>query len=131
MIVIVPTQRQTPSLVGATLFYQSQGSYFDLAGNIERVMMFSVENPLWSDCGPCLLVLFRCINLTAERSGILLPLFSIQIISQAISQKFANTEKLQKFKKFFFFLFPNDQNLLDCDQEVTRAGKHKIPAIVL
>ena len=105
MIVIVPTQRQTPSLVGATLFYQSQGSYFDLAGNIERVMMFSVENPLWSDCGPCLLVLFRCINLTAERSGILLPLFSIQIISQAISQKFANTEKLQKFKKFFFCFF--------------------------
>lgn len=45
MIVILPTQRQTPSLVGATLFYQSQGSYFDLAGNIERVMMFSVEKP--------------------------------------------------------------------------------------
>lgn len=77
MIVIWLTQRQTPTLVGIALSYQSRGSYFDLADNIESVMMFSVENPLSSDCGPCLLVLFRCINLTAERSGLLLPLFSI------------------------------------------------------
>lgn len=86
-ILIWITQQQTPTLVGSTLSYQSRGSYFDLADNTESVMMFSVEHPLWSDCGPCLLVLFRSINLTAEWSGLLLPLFSIQIIFQSISLK--------------------------------------------
>lgn len=86
-ILIWITQQQTPTLVGSTLSYQSRGSYFDLADKTESVMMFSVEHPLWSDCGPCLLVLFRSINLTAEWSGLLLPLFSIQIIFQSISLK--------------------------------------------
>lgn len=96
------TLRQTPLLVGNRLFYQSWGSYFDLADNTESVMMLSVEHPLQSDCGPCLLVLFRCINLTAEWSGLLLPLFSIQIIFQSISHE-AEKKLIEKEFSFFFF----------------------------
>lgn len=46
LILIWVTQQQTPTLVGTRLFYQSRGSYFDLADNTESVMMFSVEYPL-------------------------------------------------------------------------------------
>lgn len=34
----------------AFCFFQSRGRYFDLADNTAAVMMFSAENPLWSDC---------------------------------------------------------------------------------
>lgn len=94
------TQRQTPTLISTRLFYQSWGSYFDLANNTESVMMFSAEHPLQSDCRPCLLVLFRWINLTAEWSGLLLPLFSIPIIFQSISHE---TEKKTDGENFFCF----------------------------
>lgn len=124
MIVIWITQQQTPTLVGTMLFYQSRGSDFDSADNTELVMMFSEKNPLWSDCGPSLLVLFRCINFTTEWSGLLLPLISIQIIFQSISPKFPkNKNGCRKFS----YLFQNGLNLLFKRSGVSdqNAGRHQ------